>query len=107
MTQVMQYTTYKTEYVLSGVDKHSQSKVTCLHRLKCVSHSCQLRNYRPPGAERYLTEVGLGLGGGRGSWTLLLLEEIDHLALGHLHSKNNNAAVLAIPGSKIQFISLR
>lgn len=27
VTQVMQYTTYKTEYVLSGVDKHSQSKV--------------------------------------------------------------------------------
>lgn len=50
--------------------------------------------------------MGLGLGGGRGSWTLLLLEEIDHLALGHRHSKNNNAAVLVIPGGRILFISL-
>ena len=35
------------------------------------------------------------LGGGRGSWTPVLLEENDRLAPGHHHSGSNSAADLA------------
>lgn len=43
-----------------------------------------------------------------GAWTLLLLEETDRLGPGRRHSKNNNAAALAIPRSKIRvkFVSV-
>lgn len=34
------------------------------------------------------------LGGGRGFWIRVLLEENGHLALGHHHSESNSAADL-------------
>lgn len=37
------------------------------------------------------------LGDGMGSWTPVLLEENDRLALGHHHSGSNSAADLATP----------
>lgn len=41
--------------------------------------------------------MALVLGGGRGSLKPVLLEENDHLALGHHHLENNSVPDLAIP----------
>lgn len=56
----------------------------------------------------YPAGVELGLGDGMGFWTPVLLEESDHLALGHHHLGNSNAADLATPVNKIsvQFSSM-
>lgn len=43
------------------------------------------------------------LGGGRGSWTPVSLEENVHLAPGHHHSGSNSAADLVAPVSDVFF----
>lgn len=84
-------------HVVDWPDTVNQEPDTYLLWWKFFSHSCQSRCCRLPGAGWCPKGVALVLGGGRGSWTPVLLEENDHLALGHHHSGSNSAADLATP----------